>query len=185
MRDLCVIAAAAMLLASCGSARRAAGTVSVQSGETSSVDSRTAGLSASAADTIRSYTETEEEFFSIREEFDTARPAYSATGTPPLKSRETVKGKVRKVESSVASSVTAAALEGSSVAAGLAAARDSSFVPDAGRREEGTRKGSTGRHILLGAALTLAAELAALVVVRAFKGRLNGIWKLIKGFFKG
>lgn len=188
MRELLPIAAAAALaLASCGTAGRIGGTADIRTGAVSSEDSGTVTAAARAADTCRTYSETEAEFTYVREEFDTSMPVDSATGTPPLRSRETVRGRTRTAASAVSSSVSAAALAGSAARSETVSARDSSYTPAAVARTEAKEK-AEGRRFWRKAAVwtavTAAAGIAVLLAAKTFKGRLSGIWKLIKGFFK-
>lgn len=189
MRRVCVILPAlALAVSGCGTSRRLGETVARQSEEISVLDGRVSELRSLVGRAERAYSESGDEILAVREVYDTSRPADSLTGTPPLASRETFRGRSAVVRSLETGAVAGTEVSRGTVSTGTAySGREESAVTTV--RQAADKRGprrvwTKVRGTLAWTGLAAVAALVAFIIGRVFKRHPKGVWALIKGIFK-
>lgn len=183
-----ILTALALAVSGCCASRGLGETVARQSEEISAIDGRVSELRGLVGRAERAYSESGDEILAVREVFDTSRPADSLTGTPPLASRETFRGRSAAVRSLETGAVAGTEVSHGTVSAGSASSgrEESAVAPvrQATDRRGPRRVWTKVRGTLAWTGLAAVAALVAFIIGKALKRRPKGVWALIKGIFR-
>ncbi len=189
MRRVCAILPVLVLAVSgCGTSRGLGGTVARRSEEIAVLDGRVSELRSLVGRAERAYSERGDEIIAVREVFDTSRPADSLTGTPPLASRVTVRGRSAEVRSMETGAVAGMETSDGTVSAGSASSvREESAVTPV--RQAAGKRGLRMvwvkiRGVLAWTGLAAVAALVAFIIGKGLERRPKGVRALIKGIFR-
>ncbi len=188
MRRVCaILPVLALAVSGCCASRGLGETVARQSEEISVLDGRVSELRGLVGRAERAYSESGDEILAVREVFDTSRPADSLTGTPPLASRETFRGRSAVVRSLETGAVAGTEVSHGTVSAGSASSgrEESAVTPvrQAADKRGPRRVWTKVRGALAWTGLAAVAALVAFIIERVFKRQPKGVWALIKGIF--